>query len=127
MRAGCLSGTIGSLRSTVLIVDDHAGFRASARALLEADGFEVVGEAVDGDQALAAVARLGPAIVLLDVNLPGLDGFAVADRLAGATASVVLVSSRESVARDPRLAGTPACGFLPKSRLSGAALTALLD
>ncbi len=62
------------VRPTVLIVDDHAEFRASARALLEAEGFAVVGEAADGAQAIEAVAALRPAIVLLDVQLPGRDG-----------------------------------------------------
>ena len=67
---------------TVLIVDDHDGFRAGARALLEADGFEVVGEAADGAAALEEVRRLRPEVVLLDVQLPGIDGFEVAERLA---------------------------------------------
>ena len=67
---------------TVLIVDDHAGFRGFARRLLEADGFTVVGEAGDGTSALAAVDDQRPEIVLLDVVLPDIDGFAVAERLA---------------------------------------------
>ena len=67
------------MRPTVLIVDDHAAFRASARALLEAEGFEVVGEAADGTEAVEAVAVLRPAIVLLDIQLPDLDGLAVAE------------------------------------------------
>jgi DNA-binding NarL/FixJ family response regulator len=66
---------------TVLIVDDHDGFRRSARALLEADGFELVGEAVDGMSAIAAVARLRPRLVLLDVRLPDIDGSEVAARI----------------------------------------------
>lgn len=110
----------------MLIVDDHAGFRASARALLEAEGFEVVAEAADAAEALAAATRLRPAIVLLDIQLPDIDGFAVAGRLAGPATAVVLVSSRETAAHDPRMAGSQARGFLPKSRLSGEALTALL-
>ena len=66
----------------VLIVDDHASFRAAVRAMLEADGFKIVGEAADGASALVACARLEPAVVLLDVQLPDLDGFAVAERLS---------------------------------------------
>ena len=116
----------GGTRPTVLIVDDHAGFRASARALLESEGFDVVAEAGNAAEALAAADRLRPAIVVLDVQLPGLDGFAVAARMAGPATAVVLVSSRETIAHDPRMAGSPARGFLPKSRLSGEALTALL-
>ena len=67
---------------TVLIVDDHAGFRHFARGLLEAAGISVVGEAGDGRSALDAAARLRPGLVLLDIMLPDIDGFAVADRLA---------------------------------------------
>jgi DNA-binding NarL/FixJ family response regulator len=115
-----------NLRPSVLIVDDHAGFRASARALLEADGFDVVGEAANAAEALRAAARLRPRVVLLDIQLPDVDGIAVARLLAGTGSAVVLISSRETVARDPRMAATPARGFLPKSRLSGEALAAVL-
>ena len=81
---------------TVLIVDDHPSFRASARILLEAEGFDVVGEAEDGMSALEAVKRLRPDVVLLDVALPDIDGFDVAARLAGhGGPAVVLVSSRD--------------------------------
>ena len=72
---------IDSVR-TLVIVDDHAGFRSSARELLELDAFEVVGEAGDGADALAAVARLAPEVVLLDIGLPDMSGFDVAERLA---------------------------------------------
>ena len=113
------------MAATVLIVDDHASFRSSARALLEAGGFDVVGEAADGRSALSAVQRLRPAVVLLDVQLPDLDGFAVAERLAEVTA-VVLISSRDASAYRRRLAGSPARGFLAKSELSGPALAALI-
>jgi DNA-binding NarL/FixJ family response regulator len=115
------------VRPTVLIVDDHAAFRASARALLEAEGFEVVGEAADGAGAVAAVAALRPKIVLLDIQLPDLDGFAVAQRLAAASGApaVVLISSRDAATYGPRLQATPARGFIPKSGLSGEALAAL--
>jgi DNA-binding NarL/FixJ family response regulator len=70
------------MRPTVLIVDDHAAFRASARALLQAEGFDVVGEAADGAGAVEAVAVLRPEVVLLDIQLPDLDGLAVAEQLA---------------------------------------------
>jgi len=111
---------------TVLIVDDHSGFRAAARALLEASGFDVVGEAVDGASALAAVAELQPEIVLLDVQLPDVDGFAVAERLAsdGVPTAIVLVSSRNVSSFRRRLAANPAWSFIPKSELSGEALSA---
>jgi DNA-binding NarL/FixJ family response regulator len=120
-------GTICGMRPTVLIVDDHAAFRASARALLQAEGFDVVGEAADGAGAVEAVAVLRPEIVLLDIQLPDLDGLAVAEQLAGSEDSpaVVLISSRDAAAYGPRLQQTPARGFIPKSGLSGEALAAL--
>ena len=70
---------------SVLIVDDHAPFRSAVRLLLERGGFRVVGEAGDGDAALVAVRRLAPEVVLLDVQLPGEDGFAICERILGAT------------------------------------------
>ena len=117
--------TIGGVGRTVLIVDDFAPFRATARALLEADGFEVVGEAADGAQARASVRALRPEIVLLDVQLPGEDGFAVAARLA-ADVRVVLTSSRERAQYRRALAVPGAPPFIPKSQLSGVALAAAL-
>jgi DNA-binding NarL/FixJ family response regulator len=116
------------VRPKVLIVDDHADFRASARALLEAEGFDVVGEAADGEQAVGEVERLRPDVVLLDIQLPGADGFTVADRLAsaGSVAAVVLISSREAAAYGPRAEAAAARGFIAKRDLSGEALAALL-
>jgi DNA-binding NarL/FixJ family response regulator len=112
---------------TVLIVDDHAGFRGFARRLLEADGYTVVGEADDGSSALDAVDVLCPELVLLDVMLPDTDGFAVAERLAenGDGPVVVLISSREAADFGGRMASTSARGFVHKDDLSGDALAAL--
>ena len=112
----------------MLIVDDHDGFRESARALLEAEGFVVVGDAADGAAALVAALRLRPDVVLLDVQLPDVDGFAVAERLAALSEPprVVLISSRDAAAYCPRLDAAPACGFLAKRELSGASLAALV-
>ena len=117
-----------AMRTTVLIVDDHDEFRVSASALLEAEGFAVVGGAADGAAALAAVERLRPEVVLLDIQLPDLDGFAIAEQLAAAPDSprVVLISSREATAYGPRLNAAPAHGFLAKRELSGASLAALV-
>src|SRR5215467_8274802 len=125
---GMVFATMGGVRPTVLIVDDHDGFRESARALLEAEGFTVVGDAADGATAVAAVARLRPDVVLLDVQLPDVDGFVVAGRLAAAPdpPRVVLISSRDAAAYGPRVGAAPVCGFLAKRELSGAALAALV-
>jgi len=114
---------------SVLIVDDHASFRSAARALLKGDGFEVVGESEDAAGALAAVARLRPAIVLLDIGLPDGDGFEVAERLARGDDPpvVILISSREVAWYRRRLAESPARGFIAKGELSAAAVEALMD
>lgn len=119
----------GGVRRKVLIVDDHEGFRDAARALLGAEGFDVVGEATDGREALIEAERLRPDVVLLDIQLPDLDGFAVADRLAAVPAppAVVLTSSYEAVTYGARLGLAPSRGFLAKRELSGAALAGLLD
>ena len=121
-------GRSAPMRPTVLIVDDHAAFRASARALLQAEGFEVIGEATDGAEAVEAVAIMRPQIVLLDIQLPDLDGLTVAEQLAAAPdpPAVVLISSRDAAAYGPRLRDTPARGFIAKSGLSGEALAALI-
>jgi DNA-binding NarL/FixJ family response regulator len=116
------------MRPTVLIVDDHEGFRQSASALLEAEGFRVVGKAADGPDAVAQAERLRPDVVLLDIQLPGVDGFTVAKRLAALPdpPHVVLISSREASAYGQRLGETPTRGFLAKRELSGEALAALV-
>jgi DNA-binding NarL/FixJ family response regulator len=116
------------VRTTVLIVDDHDAFRESASALLEAEGFAVIGAVADGLAAMAAVERLRPGVVLLDIQLPGIDGFAVAERLAATVDPpvVVLISSREATAYGPRVDAAPARGFLTKRELSGASLAALV-
>jgi DNA-binding NarL/FixJ family response regulator len=113
---------------TLLIVDDHAGFRDQARALLEADGFAVVGDAPDGMGGLAAVRRLRPDIVLLDIGLPDIDGLRVARILAdeGPPPAIVMVSSRDAAAYGPRIRMSGAAGFITKDELSGEAISALL-
>ena len=80
---------------TVLIVDDHSGFRATARELLECEGYEVVGEAADAATAIAEARRLQPDIVLLDVQLPDFDGVRASHRDPR--------SERQSSARGPGL------------------------
>jgi DNA-binding NarL/FixJ family response regulator len=111
----------------VLIVDDHASFRAWARAVLQGEVFEVVGEAGDGASAIAEVRRLRPDVVLLDIRLPDTDGFQVAARLSeDSSAAVVLVSSRDASDYGSKIEQSRVAGFIPKADLSGAALEALL-
>ncbi|MFL5950721.1 MAG: response regulator transcription factor [Gaiellaceae bacterium] len=112
----------------VLVVDDHPGFRRLARRTLELSGFRVA-EAVDGAEALTEAARLRPDVVLLDIQLPDVDGFAVARSLAetDCPAPVVLTSTREAADYGDRIGRSSAVAFLPKTALSGAALRALLE
>ena len=114
--------------ASVLIVDDHAGFRLSARRILEVDGYEIVGEAEDGRSAIEAARRLEPDIVLLDLNLPDLDGFEVARQIAkerGAPA-IVLTSSHDREDFGDSLPASRAAGFVAKDELCGAAVAALV-
>jgi DNA-binding NarL/FixJ family response regulator len=128
MRPLLARATITTMRTTVLIVDDHEDFRRSAALLLAAEGFDVVGDVADGSAALDAVVRLRPDVVLLDVQLPELDGFAVAKQLAATPEppDVVLVSSRDAAAYGRRLESASVRGFIAKRDLSGAALSALV-
>jgi DNA-binding NarL/FixJ family response regulator len=108
----------------LLIVDDHAEFRRLARRLLQAEGFDVVGEAHNGATALAMADRIRPEVVLLDVLLPDMDGFEVARRMADSDGRtrVVLTSSREEADFGIRVRASPAAGFVHKGDLSGATL-----
>jgi DNA-binding NarL/FixJ family response regulator len=120
--------TIRGVPKRVLIVDDHEPFRAVARQLLESAGYIVAGEAADAAGALAAVDVHAPDAVLLDVQLPDCDGFAVATKLAAAGGpTVVLISSRDADDYGRRVAACGARGFIPKSKLSAAAVAALLE
>jgi DNA-binding NarL/FixJ family response regulator len=112
----------------VLIVDDHKGFRQLARRLAEEVGFDVVGEAATAADALLEERRLRPDIVLLDIQLPDLDGFAVASALSSVSAApiVVLVSTRDASDYGPRIHRCGAIGFITKAELSSASLAALL-
>jgi two-component system response regulator EvgA len=116
------------MSARVLIVDDHPPFRALARMLLEADGFDVVGEAGDGAEAVRVARALRPDVVLLDVQLPGGDGFGVAGELAAHPPgpAVVLVSSRSHGDYGRRVADSPVRGFITTAELSGQTLRAVL-
>jgi len=115
-----------NMRPTALIVDDHAAFRASAKTLLQDEGFQVIGEAEDGRSGLELAGALDPDLVLLDVALPDLSGLEVAERLAESRSKVVLVSSRDPRDFGARFRRTSAVGFIPKDDLSGETLKELL-
>jgi CheY-like chemotaxis protein len=113
--------------AAILVVDDHDGFRALARRMLEAAGFTVA-EAATGAQATETARSVRPRLVLLDIQLPDIDGFEVARRLATEAGGpvIVLTSTREAADYGGLIAASPAAGFLPKDELSGAALREFL-
>jgi DNA-binding NarL/FixJ family response regulator len=113
---------------TLLIVDDHGAFRATARALLECDGWQVVGEAADGTSGLTAARSLNPDVVLLDVRLPDIDGFAVAEQLTagGHGPAVIVTSSSDDPLYPDQARRNGALGFIAKHDLSGEALERLI-
>ncbi len=118
----------GAVAPTLLIADDHAGFRSFARALLESEGYDVIGEAEDGAATVAAARRLDPEIVLLDIALPDMDGFAVCEQITAGRRDrpiVVLTSSRDAESYRDKMLTSRARGFIPKQDLSGATLAAL--
>jgi DNA-binding NarL/FixJ family response regulator len=116
------------MKPRVLIVDDHQVFRMSARRMLEAEGFEVVGEAADGRSGISAARELRPDLVLLDVQLPDIDGFDVAAELTsnGEPSAIVLTSSRDGADFGPLVLRSGAAGFVSKGELSGVALQRIL-
>lgn len=115
--------------TSVLIVDDHPSFRASARAMLESEGFDVVGEVADGASVVDAVNELAPDVVLLDIQLPDMSGFdvcALLDSFEDPNVQVILVSSRDLSDFGDLVETSCARGFVPKGELSGEAISALL-
>ena len=124
---GRKGGTIGRVSRRILIVDDHAGFRASARRMLEAGGFEVAGEAADAASARVAFSVLSPDANLLDVQLPDGDGIALAGELtANGAATVILTSSRPPDQLGSDLTTSGAVGFIPKDELTPTTIMGLI-
>jgi DNA-binding NarL/FixJ family response regulator len=116
------------MRPRIVIVDDDPSFLATVRLLLEAEGFVVVGEALNGLDGVAAVLELEPDIVLVDVNLPDIDGFEVVERLADGERAppVVLTSIRSAADFGDLVERSHAQGFITKAEMSGEALTEIL-
>jgi DNA-binding NarL/FixJ family response regulator len=115
--------------ATVLVVDDHDGFRSFARQFLDSNGFEVVGEASSGASAVSETRRLRPEIVLLDVQLPDCDGFDVTRQLLAEPQppAIVLISSREAADYGSSIATCGARGFVTKAQLTGDAIRKLVE
>jgi len=115
--------------ATIVIVDDDPRFRGIARRLLESEGFDVIGEAADGREALSVAGELEPDIVLLDVQLPDIDGIEVASQLTanGAGPAIVLTSTRDESDFGPQLQQSGARGFVPKGEISAERITSLCE
>jgi two-component system chemotaxis response regulator CheY len=114
--------------ASVLIVDDHPGFRAQVRRMLESEGYLVVGEAGDAASAVEAARALEPELALVDVCLSDEDGFELAARLGAldVAPAVVMTSSHDGADLAQCVAECGACGFVPKSELSRATIDALV-
>ena len=111
----------------VLIVDDQEPFRLAARLVVQAtDGFEVVGEAASGEEGVALAATLAPDLVLMDVNLPGINGLDATRQILGGSDRVVvlLLSTYEEDEYGPRAAECGAAAYIPKSAFGPDRLTA---
>lgn len=114
-----VDGNPNSVR--VLIVDDQTPFREASRMVVEmTDGFDVVGEAVNGLDALALVADLEPDLVLMDVQMPGIDGIETTRRISSLPdpPAVLVMSTHESGDYVGMAVAAGAVGFIPKSQFS---------
>jgi DNA-binding NarL/FixJ family response regulator len=124
-----VSCTLKRMAVTILIVDDHDGFRVWARELLEREGLVVLGEVSNGADAVRAARSLVPDVVLLDVRLPDGNGFDIAKQIATFPGGPAVVMTSSHDPRDFRrwIAASPARGFVSKDDLSRAALEQLLE
>lgn len=122
-------GETASTALSVVVVDDDPSFLATVRLLLESEGFDVVGEAETGAAGVETATTLHPDVVLVDVNLPDIDGFQVAERLGrlGGAPPVVLTSTRSESDFGSLVASSRARGFITKGDISGPALAAFID
>lgn len=127
MSYGTVTRNVATVK-TLLIVDDHDSYRSFLTTMLEGQALTVCGSAEDGETALDAVEELQPDLVLLDIQLPGIDGFAVANRIAkkAKPPAVILTSTRDAEDFGHRLDAAPVLGFVPKHEMSVEALLQLL-
>jgi len=122
------SGKLGCVVLRCLLVDDSEEFLSSAARLLEAQGFEVVGSATSGDEAVELAAALEPDLALVDIELGHEDGIALTERLDARVPElrVVLISAYEREDLSDLMPESSAVGFLPKSALGAEAIAKLL-
>lgn len=119
----CHDGAMADVR--VLIVDDQLPFREASRMVVEmTDGFEVAGEAANGEEAVELAADLRPDLVLMDVQMPGIDGLDATRRIMSSDdpPHVLVMSTHESGSYEEPALAAGAIGFLPKSMFSMDAL-----
>jgi two-component system invasion response regulator UvrY len=110
----------------VLIVDDQKAFRTAARAVVTVThGFEVVGEAETGEDSILAARSLHPDLVLMDVNLPGIDGLEASRQIKAEQAAVVvlLLSTYDPEDFATRIAASGASAFIPKAAFGSDSLS----
>ena len=120
--------TTHPISRSVLLVDDHPGFRAQAGRLLICEGYSVIGEAGDCGTAIERAHALAPEIALVDIHLPDGTGFELAERLCAIAdgPAVILISSRDRAELEPCVSESPALGFIPKADLSRTAIDDLV-
>jgi DNA-binding NarL/FixJ family response regulator len=112
----------------VLVVDDQAPFRAAMTAVVEStEGFEVVGEAVSGEDSVVACRTLQPDLVLMDLNLPGIDGLEATRQLRDLPACpvVLLLSTHDADEADSYMATSGAAAYITKGEFGPERLSAV--
>lgn len=124
------TGALEPSRHSVLLVDDQAAFREIARGQLAADEtFLIVGEAADGGGAIEMTGRLRPSVIVMDIQMPDMNGIEAARHILRHDPSVriVLTSMGNDAEYEPLAREIGACGFLPKRDLSPSKVHALID
>jgi DNA-binding NarL/FixJ family response regulator len=129
MDKSCQAGDVTTPRS-VLVVDDQAPFRMAARAVLRRlEGFEFAGEASSGLEAIELVDRLHPALVLMDINMPEMNGIEATRQIMAAHPDVVVIlcSTYDAADLPPAASASGAAAYVNKERLAADTLRRLWE